>query len=364
MCGELDWRGLYTQKFDIWCKSSYSHPAKMAPDLCYKIIEHLEKMDLLNKKSIILDPLAGIGTTNICAGLKGYKTISVELESKFIELQKENKQYIERKAHKKLNWTIIQGDARNLVFLLKERELIAITSPPYAHPAKGEDISAEESQKGGSMGQSLRQPDGYSKNLKNIGNLPDKSLVCITSPPYSQAQSGSGIAKIDKQGKNQPDKVGEKGGTPGQISNLPDKNLIAITSPPLEKGWHASYGKAKEQIGRLYEETYLSAMLQVYSQLAQICNVVVVVIKDPTRDGKIRALGADTILLLKQAGFEIFDYHRSILFEEVQERDIFGNVIKKLKGRLSFFKRLQYQKGLPVSNFEHVFLAKYGGNKC
>jgi len=63
-------------------------------------------------------------------------------------------------------------------------------------------------------------------------------LVAVCSPPYSEAQSGGGIAvkgyegaHVSKQGKNQPDKVGDRcgymkkrhGNTDGNIANLPDK---------------------------------------------------------------------------------------------------------------------------------------------
>ena len=104
------------------------------------------------------------------------------------------------------------------------------------------------------------------------------------------------------------------------------------------------------------QESYLSAMAQVYTQLAQVCPILVVVVKDPTRNGKLRELGKDTWRLMEQAGYTIVDYHQAMLFSEQHTATLDGQPVKRVKGRLSFFKRLSYQKGSPVAQWEHVLI--------
>ena len=184
-CKDRDWRGLYRQSHDLWCPDAYSHPAKMAPALCFKIIEHLEELGLLARDSVILDPLAGIGTTALAGCLKGYRCITLELEPKFIALQEKNREYVERKTYRELDWEILQGDARKLSGIIRER-CVAITSPPYQ---TGEGKSNKYSGNVVNLNQqvvSRNRPGHIAPNQKarqiryadqgagNIGNLPDR----------------------------------------------------------------------------------------------------------------------------------------------------------------------------------------------
>ena len=52
----------------------------------------------------------------------------------------------------------------------------------------------------------------------------------------------------------------------------------------------------------------------------------------------------------------IRDRHRALLFEELEQADLFGEAKKQVKGRLSFFKRLSWQKGQPVASWEDVII--------
>lgn len=332
-CAEREWTGLYSQSHDLWVSEAMSHPAKGSPALFFKIIEHLEELGLLKPDSVILDFMAGIGTTCIAAGMKGFRSISVELESKFCDLQCQNKAYVERKTHRKLDWTILQGDARELSKILSEHELIGITSPPYTDIGhKAGDRASEEYK------DRLDMQRRYTESMEsegNISNLPDK-VIGVVSPPYEDSKVRNVEEAIGKGWK-------EKGRT--AHDNI------------------AGYGQGEGQIGRTGEqenvgETYLSAMAQVYSECAKVCSVLVVVVKDPTRNGKLRLLGRDTCRILRRSGWHIFDYHRAVLFTEHSQTDLFGETKKKVKGRLSFFKRLSWQKGSPVAAYEHVIFAQ------
>lgn len=245
-----------------------------------------------------------------------------------------------------------------------------------------------------------REMGNYSENPDNIGNLKDIPLIGIMSPPYSEAQQGGGIVingysgpHIHEMGKNQPDKVGQKcgylkelhGSDPGNIGNLPDRPIVGITSPPylidpknvchtkegktlaeydIKRGYQPTahqttdYSTNPLNIGNQPDESYLSAMFKVYQQ-AYLCGIspLVVVTKNPTRNGTLRRLDLDTISLLQACGYKIFDYHRSILFETHTQNTLDGDSKDVHKGRISFFKRLSLEKGTTVAQFEDIIFA-------
>jgi len=341
-CGHaLYWHNCYKGGYDLIAPDSKTHPAKMSPTLGFRILEHLEELGLLNNGDVILDPMAGTGLTNICAGAKGYKSISVELEGPFIEFQKQNKQYAERRLFKPLDWQIIKGDSRELSLLLSEKGLVSMTSPPYGDTEK-RDRSIEPSNKREENLQLYRGDRNISAGYQaaepnNIGNLPDKPIISVMSPPYEDSKTrdvrkGVGTA-WEKEGYAAHDNI-------------------------------AGYGKTEGQIGRKGEqssgESYLSAMLKVYQEIAKVSDTVVIVIKNPTRNKQLRRLDLDTIKILEMAGWNIHCQHRALLFAELETPTLFGEKAVKIKGRMSFFRRLAWQNGQPVASWEDIIIAKRG----
>lgn len=393
-CGyPLYWHNLYRQDYNLTVPDSYAHPAKESWDLGFRIIQHLEELGLLKEDSTVLDPMSGTGRFNIVACSKGYRSIGVELESKFVEFMKQNKEYAQRKLYKEFDWEIIQGDSRKLSALLVEGGLVSVTSPPYVERHSYPDAEREQalvdklranpkSRIGGRRIHAHENPD----NPSNIGNLPDRPMKVITSPPYLEAQEGGGIAKEGYQGpKHTPtDLVGKRsympetaGESEGQIGVLPDKPMKTIVSPPYEDSntkTEGMQGRGKyseldlsEGINRLKDdynkqasmgegETYLSAMLQVYKEIALVSDVLVVVIKNPTRGGKLRRLDLDTIKVMELAGWRIHCRHRALLFEELEGPTLFGDTARRVSGRMSFFKRLVWRDGSPVARWEDVII--------
>lgn len=401
-CGyPLYWLGCYRGTYDLIHPDSYSHPAKMAPALCFKIMEHLKELGLLKERDTVLDPMCGISTTGIVAGALGHPFIGVELESKFVDLSLKNKEYAERKLYKVLDWQVMQGDSRQLSELLKDKGLVSITSPPYldvnrdnrktwndtvtrSNRLKSIGISYGESegQIGGLKvitsppyadqvikdGQRLASnPDIHWKewdrgtkynldNPDNIGNLKDKPLKSITSPPYQDSQGHPSLGSVNKDdwGKEGKDIVGRRrlsgkyGDGGEQIGNLKDKPLKSIMSPPygdskirdvkkaVGKSWEdehyaahdniAGYGQSQGQIGRTGEqneqsESYLEAMAKVYQEIARVSDCLTVVVKNPTRNGRLRRLDLDTIWLLENCGFLCYCYcggNKNGLEEEIR----------------------------------------------
>jgi hypothetical protein len=327
--------------------------------------------------------MAGTGRFLLAAVAKGFRTVAVELEEKFVGFLKDNREYASKKLWREIDMTIVKGDARHLSDLLAERGLVSVTSPPYgeAISRQGGRQSGHPSSKDIESGMADRDLP-YSTNPDNIGNLKDKPLT-IVSPPYISGghhndimQAGGGQA----QGKLSQYKEGY-GSSEGQIGALPDRPLRAVTRPPYEDALESGsrhtkggipgrdaklgnlgkYGVASEgQIGQERSQNYLEAMAQVYAEIAKVSDVLVIVLKNPTRNGKLRRLDLDTIAILEAQGWKILCRHEAVLFEEQEQGHLLEGSVKKPKGRLSFFKRLQYQRGGPVASHEDVIFCVRG----
>lgn len=145
--------------------ASFSHPAKMHLSLQMYLIEHYTK-----KGDTILDPMAGSGTILVACALER-NVICVELEEKFVKMQKDNWEKIKSLGpmlgYKMGEATILQSDARNLSGLLADK---VIFSPPYEETAKG--------RVGGICTRDESMPQlEYSHNKENIGNLKSESYL-------------------------------------------------------------------------------------------------------------------------------------------------------------------------------------------
>jgi len=161
-----------------------------------------------------------------------------------------------------------------------------IFSPPYADAIRGnKEGPMATSTPSGWRSKKVRINEGYSRDLGNIGNISQFGSI-IFSPPFGEANRGSGIAKKGYEGKHGKDeKLKDRCDRP--LSQ--DKNNISNS---------------------LYGRTYLSEMFKVYSECYRVLKpskFMVVVVKDIRRKGLTIPLGCDTVKLLELAGFEIFD---------------------------------------------------------
>lgn len=439
------WFGCYRGTYDLIHPDAFTHPAKMAIPLAFKIMEHLKVLGLLQDSDTILDPMSGISTTGIVAGALGHKFIGVELEEKFIELSKKSKEYAERKLYKGFDWQLIQGDSRRLSDLLKEQNLKSILSPPYGDsmtrggnliwqtshnrphqesqgkneiygdtpdnignlkdtplksivsPPYANDARLNRTMTDASIGDDAL---AYGKSDGQIGRMPDKPLKAITSPPWvgdgfgkSNTNTGNVVNRnqqVVSKSRDEKIAVGQKARqikyadqTDSNIANLPDKPLKSVMSPPYETAHYKGdenptnvtrreterrklfpnrpvlpghYSDDLTNIGNQTGESYLEAMKRVYSEIALVSDVLCVVVKNPTRAGKLRRLDLDTLAILKDCGWNIHCQHRALLFEELELPDLFGETTKKVKGRMSFFKRLAWQRGQPTASWEDILI--------
>ena len=418
----LYWHGCYgldTVFKKYVTPESFAHPAKMSFLLCERIFKHLEKLGLLQKYDVVCDFMAGSGRTNVVAFLRGYDSIAVELEPHFRRMIEDNIVLTKRQINRKVEVKIIQGDSRHLSQFLAQ-QAVGIVSPPYQDtliiPGSKGSISINRK----NYNSSYETKRGYSSNPQNIGNLKDKVLVGITSPPYQDLMNsekhGIDMSKISGNQKtwgkySQLENPLIYSSNPQNIGNLKDKQLVGVTSPPYEemlgdkhhspkadkltqiKGFttYTERGQSKQNIGNLkdktmigitsppYEnqvsmqdpnfipyipenlgdrqgESYLQAMLQVYKEAVKVMPVLVTVTKNPTRSGKLRRLDLDTVHLLQLAGYRVIDYHRAVLFEERKQATFLNTIRKELRGRLSFFKRLSLRRGNVVAQYEDILI--------
>lgn len=422
---QVRWHGAYKGTFDLWTADAYAHPAKMAPGLAFRILDHLEARGLLHPGDTVLDFMAGVGTTLLAAAAKGYRAIGIELEPRFVEFAQANVAHLSRKMGRELDVTIIEGDARHMDELLSERGLIGLVSPPYlgetVHEPSNKRFTKDSFAKPEQVGNhsQAEHMTSYGGSTGQIGNLPDKPrTIGISSPPYADSAPEAESGSIDRQ-KNYATYLKAGGGSSfekfvasrekheegygsaqGQIGALPDRpRIAAITSPPYGdtfgdwKNRDAAgavydgagarhefwYGAGAQNIGNLPEsldpaqqpkadwwrrkalgeanETYLEAMAQIYAAASRVCDVLVTVTKNPTRNGELRRLDKDTLALIREAGFTPVCYHQSMLFTIEERKDLFGETTRKPRGRMGFFKRLQWQKGAPGADHEDVLVA-------
>lgn len=159
-------------------------------------------------------------------------------------------------------------------------------SPPYADVIRGDkEGPMATSTPNGWKERKVRVDEGYSRDPNNIGNIAYFGSI-IFSPPFGEANRGSGIAKKGYDGK-----YGE------------DEGLRDRCDRPLSQDRH-------NISNLLYGRTYLGEMLKVYRECYQVLKedkFMVVVVKDIRRRGLTVPLGADTIKLCQLAGFELFD---------------------------------------------------------
>lgn len=336
------------------------HPGKMARLLLRRIFFHGAKNGYWRRGDVVLDPFAGAGTTLLLGAYLGYRTVGIELEPKYNalwngyscdglpkraedawcgETGKHPSHWVRGSLQKNLSRLetlgapmpmMLHGDSTQARQVLENAHFSvagSITSPPYA-----ESVSYQRAGAGGEENELLRagftpreianlrkagdprvtdtrRSAGYSRDMRNVGNLPEGDFAtvrgCITSPPYADARIGhaSGMDNVGHR-KNYGDADTQIGG--------------------LETGEFPSFSRASaKKIGRAVTETdaktYWGAMARVYWELYQILprgGVAAVVVKDYVRNKSIVPLCAQTAELLEGLGFQIIEYTKALLVEK------------------------------------------------
>jgi DNA modification methylase len=115
------------------------HPGKMLPELARRIVTEYS-----TPGQVVLDPLAGIGTTVVEAALLDRRAVGIELEERWVTLAQANLEHMLPAGRRRLA-EVRAGDARYLPEVLGDLtgtvDLI-VTSPPYACDAGAIDKPA------------------------------------------------------------------------------------------------------------------------------------------------------------------------------------------------------------------------------
>lgn len=238
---------------------SFSHPAKMMLPLQRWIVERYT-----DPGETILDPMAGSGTILIACTM-GRHVVCLELEEKFVQMQKGNWTKIQtlgpEMGYSMGTATILQGDARQLEGICDS----IISSPPYGNRLSDTEVDDNDPQR-----------MSYRQALGKVDKI-------ITSPPY------------------------EEGGGHGR-----GKALNIIKEKAIYTKGAGMYSDSKENIGEMRGETYLSAMLQVYQECHKVLKpkgLLILVTKNFIRNKQEVRLDEDTIKLCEKAGFTFIERH-------------------------------------------------------
>ncbi len=318
------------------------HPAKADIPMMIWILKKFCK-----DGDIVLDPMAGIGTT-LVEGMRMFPKsvfIGVELEEKFVRLA--NKSVVKTEDVIVENWftkmgkaVCIQGDARDLERVMKMKCDRVVMSPPYSE-TRMDGGSYRMRRKTGMRPYTDEAPDTWrtQRDQRNIGNLGHGKIdKVVLSPPYARTVSPftGGAPMPEDKGTHIGCRNIRTGYGKGKenIGNLPlGKVDKVITSPPYEDQMGRFKRKDKSQvmkdkklytypdecektIGTLKGKTYLEAMFLVYLQCFEVLKpggLMVLITKDFIKNYKRVHLGMDTIRLCVEVGFEhAGTYHRKI----------------------------------------------------
>ncbi len=387
-CYNGGWRGVITPE-------SFRHPAKMAYGLLNRIVQHGLARGWWKPGDLIGDPFGGVGTTGLVCSYHGLRSVSVELEPRFVGFQYENF-FLHLGKWQAVGDPLpvyLHGDSRWFASAVRGAAGIA-TSPPYSNSlTRGDKLpDSENSERMREMGGRME----YGQAGGQIGELPDGGGpdAVLTSPPYAESlrrPGGDRLAEHFNVGKSTPgfkpagpnsqafqDSYGE---TDGQIGALSSGDLDGtVTSPPYEDGLGHGGGPATKtdeakglvdhkklylqaagQIGNDTGETYWAAMACVYGQCwlaLKPGGVMAVVVKDYVKKGERVPLCDQTLELLLRLGFQRVERIRAMLVKTQSHPGLFGEPVEKTTERKSFFRRLAEGKGSPKIDWEEVLVVR------
>jgi len=114
----------------IYGKRSIKHPAKMNTLWAQRMIQEYSKLG-----GLILDPMAGIGTTGIEASRLGRNTVLVDYETKWVNEIRRNVKRLRKSGQMRGSINVRQGDSRSIN--LPNKVDVIMFSPPYGHEGEG-----------------------------------------------------------------------------------------------------------------------------------------------------------------------------------------------------------------------------------
>lgn len=128
------WSGCYDDGWNgVIVPEAYAHPAKMARGLLKRIIRRMLDEGWVRRGDLVGDPFGGIGSTGILCSYAGLRSVSVELEPRFVALAGKNFALHDAKwkAYGDPLPVMLQGDSRCFAALVGECGAV-VTSPPFS----------------------------------------------------------------------------------------------------------------------------------------------------------------------------------------------------------------------------------------
>jgi modification methylase len=165
-------RSLATQRQSRYLAGSAAHPARMAPDLAAALIE-----DYTRPGDLVLDPLAGIGTTLVEAVHAGRNAIGIEIDPGWTAIARANLTHARRRGAGG-HGRVIHGDATRLPTgiptELRGQVSLILTSPPRTRTMRTQSASRGR----------VRLVDGLTAVLSGCDPLlaRDGVMVVVTRP--------------------------------------------------------------------------------------------------------------------------------------------------------------------------------------
>lgn len=176
-------------RYDRYLSQSKSHPSKMNRKLIEFLVSKYTKRD-----EVVLDVMAGGGSSGVVASQLGRHSVHVELELEFVRWADQASLRVAEDANLGFTGFIInvQGDARKTSHYL-ERVDFVLTSPPYIDQNRYSNIEKRVKQLAESRttGVGRQAAEGkyrihYSSSKKNIGNLNEKKYFRAMFKVYKE----------------------------------------------------------------------------------------------------------------------------------------------------------------------------------
>ena len=171
------------------------HPGKMVPELARRIVAEYSAPGAL-----VVDPMAGVGTTLVEAALLGRRAIGVELEQRWLDLAASNAAFVLGTDADRLV-EVHHGNAARLVDLLGAdagRVDLICTSPPYACDVGNVDKANWD--RGGGLCPSRTR--NYSVDRANLGHLRgdtyEAAMAEIYAACYAALRPGGLLVTVTK----------------------------------------------------------------------------------------------------------------------------------------------------------------------
>jgi len=164
-------RNSRAQRTRRYLPESVAHPAKMLPEIARQAIRRFTEPG-----DLVIDPMAGIGTTLVEASHLRRRSFGVEYEQRWAEIAVKNLAHA-RTQGATGHAQIVHGDARELARLAPAELLgtasLVITSPPYGASLHGQVRSTSETGQRGVQKRDYK----YSRDKNNLAHAPVDELV-------------------------------------------------------------------------------------------------------------------------------------------------------------------------------------------